>query len=128
MERSHPILFYEKENQMKNLFKWLFLVGLLVAIIATLVNLSSPWLTSLLILVAVLAGIFFFDSDDVVNQGIRYLVLVAVAAALDKFIGVGPFLTAIFSAAVAFIGPAVLTVLVVHFVKKYFFGSEAKSK
>lgn len=128
MERSHPTLFYEKENQMKMLFKWLFLVGLLVAIIAALVNLSSPWLTSLLILVAVLAGIFFFDSDDVVNQGIRYLVLAAVAATLDKFVGVGPFLTTIFTAAVAFIGPAVLTVLVVHFVKKYFLGREAESR
>jgi len=107
---------------MKNLFKWLFLIGLLVAIIAALVSFSATWLTSLLILVAVLTGIFFFDSGDVVNQGIRYLVLVAVAAALDKFIGVGPYLTAIFSAAVAFIGPAILTVLVVHFVKKYFMG------
>lgn len=105
---------------MKTLFKWLFLIGLLVAIVAALVNFSAIWLTSLLILVAVLAGIFFFNPDDVVNQGIRYLVLVAVAAMLDKFIGVGPYLTAIFTAAVAFIGPAVLTVLVVHFVKKYF--------
>jgi hypothetical protein len=113
---------------MKNLFKWVFLVGLLVAVVVALVNFSAGWLSSLLILAAVLAGIFYFDPDDIVNQGIRYLVLVAVAAALDKFIGVGPFLTAIFSAAVAFIGPAVLTVLVVHFVKKYFFGSEAKSK
>ena len=109
---------------MKTLFKWLFLIGLLVAIVAALLNFSATWLTILLILVAVLAGIFFFDSGDVVNQGIRYLVLVAVAAALDKFIGVGPFLTAIFSAAVVYIGPAVLTVLVVHFVKKYFMNKQ----
>ncbi len=113
---------------MKNLFKWLFVVGLLVAIIAALVNFSSAWLTSLLIVVAVLAGIFFFDPGDVVNQGIRYLVLVAVAVTLDKFVGVGPLMTSIFTAAVAFIGPAVLTVLVVHFVKKYFLGQVAVSK
>jgi len=99
-------------------------VGQLVEIIDALLDFSDTWLTVLLILVAVLAGIFFFDSGEVVNQGIRYLVLVAVAAALDKFIGVGPFLTAIFTAAVVYIGPAVLTVLVVHFVKKYFMNKQ----
>jgi hypothetical protein len=113
---------------MKNLFKWVFLVGLLVAVVVALVNFSAVWLTIILILAAVLAGIFFFDSEDIVNQGIRYLVLVATAVALDKFIGVGPYLTTIFQAAVVFIGPAVLTVLVVHFVKKYFLGHEATAK
>ncbi len=113
---------------MKNLFKWLFLAGLLVAIVVALVNFSAGWLISLLILVAVLAGIFYFDSDDIVNQGIRFLVLVATAAALDKFIGVGSFLTTIFQAAVAYIGPAVLTVLVVHFIKRYFLGHEVTAK
>src|SRR5512136_2260090 len=122
MERSNPIRFQKRRITMKNLFKWVFLVGLLVAVVVALVNFSAVWLTIILILAAVLAGIFYFDSEDIVNQGIRYLVLVATATALDKFIGVGPYLTAIFQAAVVFIGPAVLTVLVVHFVKKYFLG------
>jgi hypothetical protein len=107
---------------MKNIFKWIFLIGLLVAVIAGLASFSAGWLSSLLILAAVLAGIFYFDSGDVVNQGIRYIVLVAVAGALDKFIGVGPYLTGIFTAVAAYLAPAVLTVLVMHFVKKYFLG------
>jgi hypothetical protein len=107
---------------MKTVFKWVYLLGLLVAIVAALFKFQNDWLTSLLILVAVLAGIFYFDPDDVVNQGIRFVVLTVVAASLDRFLGIGPYLTSIFIAAVAFIGPAVLTVLVVHFVKKYFLG------
>jgi uncharacterized membrane protein len=113
---------------MKNLFKWVYLIGLLVAIVAALVNFSAGWFTSLLILVAVLVGIFYFDSDDVVNLGIRFVVLTVVAGSLDKFLGIGSYLTAIFMAAVGFIGPAVLTVLVVFFVKKYFLGQEDKGK
>jgi hypothetical protein len=107
---------------MKNIFKWVFLIGGLVAIVTALLNFSADWLTTLLILAAVLAGIFFFDSEDVVNQGIRYLVLAAVAGALGKFLFVGTFLSTIFGAWVVYIAPAVLTVLVVHFVKKYFMG------
>jgi hypothetical protein len=105
---------------MKNIFKWVYLIGMLVAVIAGLASFSAGWFTSLLILAAVLAGIFYLDSGDVVNLGIRYLVLVAVAGALGGLIGVGSYLTAIFTSAAAYIAPAILTVLVMHFVKKYF--------
>jgi hypothetical protein len=40
-----------------------------------------------------------------------------ISRPLDKIMG--SYLTAIFAAAVGFIGPVLLTVLVVHFVKKY---------
>ena len=113
---------------MKSIFKWVYLIGLLVAIVAALLNFSAGWFTTLLILVGVLVGIFYFDSEDVVNQGIRYLVLVAVYMSLDKFIAVGPYLTAIFGAVVAFLGPVLLTVLVMHFVRKYFLGQEVSTK
>jgi len=109
---------------MKTIGKWLLLIGLLVAVIAGLVSFSANWLTWLLILAAVLAGVFYLDSDDVVHIGIRYLVLVATAAALDKFILIGTYLTSIFTAAVSFLGPAVLTTLVVWFVKKYLMGKK----
>ena len=113
---------------MKSLFKWVYLIGLLVAVIAALVSFSAGWFTTLLILAGILVGIFYFDSGDVVNQGIRYLVLVAVFASLDKFLGIGSYLTAIFGAVVAFLGPVLLTVLVMHFVRKYFLGQEDSTK
>jgi hypothetical protein len=120
MERSTSYPVSEKEKRMKNIFKWVYLIGMLLAVIAALASFSAGWFTSLLILAAVLAGIFYFDPGDVVHQGIRYIVLVAVAGAVDKLLGVGPYLTGIFTAVAAYIAPAVLTVLVVYFVKKYF--------
>jgi hypothetical protein len=110
---------------MKNLFKWVFLIGLLAAVIAGLAHFAPSWFTSLLILVAILAGIFYFDSDDVVHFAIRYIALTVAAVSLDKFIKIGTYLTNIFVAAVNYIGPAVLTVLVVYFIKKYFLRREA---
>ena len=109
---------------MKNIFKWVYLFGLLVAVVAALANFSATWFTTLLLLAAILVGIFYFDSKDVVNQGIRYLVLAAVAGSLGSFIVVGPYLTSIFTAVVGFLGPILLTVLVVHFVNKYLLGKK----
>ena len=109
---------------MKSLGKWLFLIGLLVAVVAGLVGFSAAWLTWILIIVGILAGVMYFDSGDVVNIGIRYLVVFATASALDQLALVGPYLTAIFTAAVAYFGPVVLTVWVVWFVKKHFMGKK----
>jgi len=107
---------------MKNIFKWVYLIGMLVAVLAALFNFTPAWLTWILMLAGVLVGIFFMDSADIMNQGIRYLVLVAVAGALDKFIAVGSYLTTIFNAVVGFLGPVLLTVLVMWFIRKYFMG------
>jgi uncharacterized membrane protein len=113
---------------MKNLFKWVYLIGLLVAVVAALVSFSAGWFTTLLILVGILVGIFYFDSGDIVNQGVRFLVLSVVAASCEKFIAIGPYLTGIFTAVVGFLGPVLLTVLVMHFVRKYFLGQEVSTK
>jgi hypothetical protein len=118
----------KKENEMKNLFKWVFLIGLLAAVIAGLAHFAAGWFTSLLILLAILAGIFYFDSADVVHLGIRFVALTVSAVSLNKLIGIGSYLTDIFVAAVNYIGPAVLTVLVVYFVKKYFFRQEVTGR
>jgi hypothetical protein len=109
---------------MKTLGKWLFLIGLLVAVVAALFGYAAAWLTWILIIVGILAGVFYFDPDDVVHVGIRYLVLFATASALDKLTLVGPYLTGIFNAAVAFLGPVVLTVLVVWFIRKHLLGKK----
>ena len=105
---------------MNNLGKWLYFLGLLVAVVTGLIGFSASWLVLILILIAILVGILFFDSADIVNIGLRYLILVAVASAFDPIPAVGGYLTAIFTAVAAFLAPAVLTTLVVWFVKKYF--------
>jgi hypothetical protein len=113
---------------MKNIAKWVYLIGLLVAVVVALVGFENEWLGLLLILAGIFAGLFFFDPGDVVNLGIRYLVLGAVYAAVDAIPAVGEYLTSIFAAAFAFLGPVVLTVLVMFFVQKYFLGGGGKKR
>ncbi len=109
---------------MKTIFKWVYLIGMLVAILAALFKFTPDWLNWILMLAGVLVGVFYMESGDIVNQGIRYLVLVAVAASLDKFIAIGTYLTTIFNAVVAYLGPILLTVLVMWFIRKYFLGKK----
>ena len=109
---------------MKNIGKWLYFLGLLVAVIVALVGFQAIWLSLILMLLGIFLGIFYFDSEDIVHFGIRYLVLGAVYKVLDGVPAIGPYLTGIFGAVFAFLGPVVLTVLVVWFVKKYFMGTK----
>ena len=111
---------------MKNLFKWLYYVGLLLAIVGAFVPSlgAASWWALILMLIGILVGIFYFDSEDVVNIGLRYLILAATASAFTNFIAVGQYLTGIFAAVVGFLAPAVLTTLVVWFVKKSFMGKK----
>jgi hypothetical protein len=111
---------------MKNIGKWLYFLGLLVAVIVALIGFQASWLSLILMLVGILAAIFYMDSDDIVHIGIRYLVLGAVYNVLDGIPAIGPYLTGIFGAVFAFLGPVVLTTLVIWFVKKYFMGKKGK--
>ena len=106
---------------LKTIGKWLYLIGLLIAGIAGLFSLSYTWLSLILVIMGILAAIFFLDSEDVVNFAIRFLLLFAVASALNAVPAVGPYITGMFTAVVAFLAPVALTLLVVHFVKKYAF-------
>jgi len=111
---------------MKSIGKWLFLIGLLIAVVASFVPslASASWLSLILALVGILVGVIYFDTKDLVHMGIRFLVLMAVATALDAVPGVGTYLTGVFQAAVKFLEPVLLTMLVVFFVQKYFMGKE----
>lgn len=105
---------------MKNIGKWLYFLGLLVAVIVALIGFQASWLSLILMLIGILVAIFYFDSDDIVNIGIRYLVLFAVKDVFGGIPAIGPYLSGIFGAVFAFLGPVVLTILVIWFVKKYF--------
>jgi hypothetical protein len=105
---------------MKTIGKWLYLIGLLIAAVAGLFSFQNMWLSLLLVIMGILAAIFFLDSEDLVNAGIRFLVLFAVKDALTGISTVGPYLGGFFNGVYAFLAPVLLTLLVVHFVKKYF--------
>ena len=113
-------------DTMKTVGKWSYLVGLIVAIVTALVSYSADWLSWVLAALAVLAGLFWADPKELTNYGVRYLVLFAVFAALDAFPLVGPYLTAIAHAMVAYFGPIILTVLFVFNFKQAFDWIKAK--
>jgi hypothetical protein len=103
-------------------WKWIYLVGVIVAGLAGAFSsvVSFPWLGWLLILAGILSGLFFLDSGDVVNFGIRVLLLFAVYKALDAIPAVGPYITGFFGGVFGFFATVGLTLLVVYFWKKYF--------
>jgi hypothetical protein len=106
---------------MNTIGKWLYIIGMLVAILAALFGFSHEILTLVLLIAAILAGIFYADPGDAANIGLRYLVLYFVADVFSgEIFGIGDYLTTIFEAAVWFLGPYVLTVLVVRFFNKEF--------
>ena len=98
---------------MKTIGKWSYLIGLLVAIITALIGYSADWLGIVLIVLAILTGLFLGDTDELTNYGVRYLTLVVVAAALNAIPFLGPYVTTIAEAMLGFFGPIVLTVLLV---------------
>jgi len=108
----------------KSIGKWLFLLGLLVAVVASLFSYTAAWLSLVLVLLGIVAGVLFFDTKDLVHMGIRFLVLATVAGALNSIPAVGPYITGIFTAAVVFLAPVLLTLLVIFFFKKYLMGEQ----
>lgn len=109
----------------KALFKWLFIFGLLTSGITYALDPSSgkyqpEALVWTLMMVGILTGIFYFDSDDVINIGLRYLIFGTVAGAIENFYVVGVHVTNFMLGVRLYLGPVVLTVIVMYFVKKYF--------
>ena len=102
------------------MWKWLYVAGVVVAGVAAAAGFANDILTWVLILVGILVGVFYFDSDDLMNFGLRYLIVAAVASALNAVPVVGPYITGFFTGFVTFLGPIVLTMVVMFFWKKYF--------
>ena len=102
------------------LWKWVYVVGLLVAGIVGAIGFKNDIVGWILLLAGILSGIFFLDSGDVVNFAIRFLLLVAVSKALDIVPVAGPYLSGFFGGVVGFLTPVGLTLLVMYFWNKYF--------
>ena len=98
---------------MKTIGRWAYLVGLVVSIVTAVVGFYSIWLGYGLIVLAVLAGLFFCEPKELTNYGIRYLTLFAVAGAFHMIPFVGPIFTDVADAMFSFFGPIILTVLFV---------------
>ena len=102
------------------LWKWVYVIGLLVAGLVGAIGFKNEIVGWILLLAGILSGIFFLDSGDVVNFAIRFLLLVAVSKALDIVPVAGPYLSGFFGGVVGFLTPVGLTLLVMYFWNKYF--------
>ena len=110
----------ETSSDMTMIWKWMFIVGALVSALAGAVGFRNDVLTWILVLAGIVVGVLWRNTDDLMGFGIRYLLLLAVATALDALPGIGGYLTGFFQGFVFFLGPVALATLVMYFLKKYF--------
>lgn len=124
---AQPITDKEAEiiENWKLLLKWLFILGALTAGVTYALSPDTGTyqpqaLIWTLMIIGIVVGIFYFDSDDVINIGLRYLIFGTVVGAVENLYFVGIHITNFFLGIRLYLGPIVLTVVVVYFVKKYF--------
>lgn len=107
-------------SDMGGVWKWVYGLGLVVAAVAGAIGFKNDILTWLLLLAAVLVGLFYFDPDEIEHFGLRFIILFAVQAALSAVPAIGSYITGFFGGVVAFVGPVVLTMVFMWLVKNRF--------
>jgi len=107
-------------NDMGAMWKWLYVVAILVASVAGALGFQNAILAMVFAAIGLLVGLFYFDSSELMNFGLRFLIVTAAAGSLGVFPVVGVYLTGFFTAFAAFLGPVVLGMVIIYFWKKYF--------
>lgn len=112
-------------NDMGAMWKWLYVAGVVVAGVmgmqlAFLSFLNGDIVKWILLLVGLLVGFFYFDSADVMNFGLRYLILGAASVAATAWVGIGQYVGGFLTGFYLFLGPVVVAQIVSYFWKKYF--------
>jgi hypothetical protein len=96
----------------KNLGLWAFFIGMVLAMATVFWELDG-WATQVLIVLGVLAGFFHTFKENLVLLGVVYLALSSAAGSMSELVAVGPVITDIVSAWVSFLGPVVLTAMMI---------------
>jgi len=116
------------DEGMSTTLKWLYVAGVIVAGAVAAFKFSdptfSPILAWVLLIVGLAAGFFYHDSADVMDFGLRYLILWALTSAAPTFLEwvptVGSFVARFLTGVFNFLGPVVLAMAIMHFSRKYF--------
>lgn len=106
------------------LFKWLFILGGVATGILNALAINPdftipsalPWVA---FAIGVILGVFYFKSEDFINIGLRFMIFSAVTRALPGTSEAVAYADAFLLGFSFFLGPIVLTLAVVYFVKKY---------
>jgi len=97
-----------QSSDMNTVWMWVYAVGMVVAGVAGGLGFSNNILNLVLLLAAVLVGLFYFDPDEVGQFGLRVLVLFFAREGLGLVPALGTFITGFFSGWVFFLWPVVL--------------------
>ncbi|MBL8099483.1 MAG: hypothetical protein JNK81_09885 [Anaerolineales bacterium] len=103
----------------QTILKWAYIIGGLVAALAGAFSFQNEILTWVLVLIGVLVGLFYINTEDLTNFGVRYLLLGATYSVLSGVPAVGGFVTGFFGGFFAFLGPIALATLFMWFWKKH---------
>lgn len=105
-------------------WKWVYIAGVVVAGVTGAIGFSYPILSWVLLLAGLLVGFLYFDPADVTNFGLRYLIVVAVAAYPSAYLSAtgmaGAYVSGFINGFVNFLGPVLLAQIIVAFWRKYF--------
>ncbi len=108
----------------KFILKWLFILGGVATGVLNALAINPdftipdflPWVS---FAIGVIVGVFYFNSDDFINIGLRFMIFSAVARALPGASEAVSYIVAFLLGFSYYLGPIVLTLAVVYFVKKY---------
>ncbi len=108
----------------KFVLKWLFVFGGVATGVVNALAINPDFtIPSFLIYtsvaIGVIVGIFYFNSDDLINVGLRFMIFSAAARSLPGESEYVAYVTAFFLGFSFYLGPIVLTLAVIYFVKKY---------
>jgi hypothetical protein len=91
---------------------WAFFIGMVLAVSTVFWELGE-WATQVIIILGALAGFFHTFKDNLVLLGVIYLGLTAAASSMSELIAVGPIITDLVIAFVSFLGPVVVTAMMI---------------
>lgn len=103
----------------KSIWTWLYLGGALVAALAGAFGFSNDILTIILVILGFIVGLLAFETEDLMNAGIRYLVFAITYNALGALPAVGSYLTGFFGGWFNFLAPVFLARGIMYMWKKY---------
>ncbi len=104
----------------KAMWGWLHVISGLTAAVAGAFSFENTYLAWALILVGVLVGLFFTDTEDLTNFGVRYLLTGAVINVFSAVPVVGMYISGFVGGFFTYLGPVALVTLCMWFWKKYF--------
>lgn len=107
-----------QSTDMGMIWKWVYALFLLVAAVAGAIGFSNLILTWILVLVAIVLAIFYFDADEIEHFGLRVLILIgaytfAGQMGMDQMQPVGSYIFGFFGGMIGFLVPIVLTMALV---------------